>query len=931
MDIRLFLAGLTVSHGPNDSGEYMCKCPAHEDRTASLSVREGDGGKILLHCMAGCSTSEVVRAMGLKMADLFPEDSRKPQQARKPQPKPQQPAAPAAAPQAKPDKPLGKMVQAYKYTDEAGKLLFEVCRFEHVADGVKTKTFRQRHIDPQHPKAKRDGYVWNLDGVRSVVYRLPEVVQAIQDKKTVYVVEGEKDADTLAALGFCATTNPGGASKQGTSKWLPEHTEQLTGAIAVILPDNDAAGLNDRQQVAAKLATVCESVKLLDLKKACPTLPAKGDITDMLEIMGKVEGIKALQTLEADTQPVDTSAAQATAARDAAAAIINNLPGYCVHEGCISQWSEDTPKRLCTFTAIASGIVMRDAGVTEEKNYTIDGWTREGHPLPRVRVPAKAYKRMDWLTESWDIRANILPGTTATEKVRYVIEEAGYSVASRTVEYTHTGWRKIGGKWAYLYRGGAIGADGITVDLGTALDDYCLDERYQQPDDESSDLLTATLVPEILPRRIGVPLVAFAFLAPLREALLQAGFPPAFSLYLVGGTGTRKSTVSALMLSYFGHFTALSLPASFNDTANYVRKKAFDLKDMVIAVDDYHPEGNLQARKKMEDMAQQLSRAFGDLAQRGRMNADRTVQGSMPPRALALISGEDMPNIRDSGEARYYVINIGKGDIPADEVMTHMQDQAAAGTLAHLMRRYIEWLAPQMDTLPAQLGDRFKELRSKAQTLNVGHSRAPGTIAHLLIGYEMYMRFLIETGVYEGVSPEYFKNEMGRAIDDIVANAKQQGEESRSERPSRMYLATIGELLLTKEATVVDLTDTVAGSQTSAKGHIGYMDANYYYFLPETSYTAVCSVYTKKGEAFPLTMRMLHKQLDEDGLITTDTTGGKRTRNKSINGKAVRLLWVPRSNLDGPRVVNEQLRIDTSRPLENQGFAAVDDEDVPFK
>lgn len=929
MDLRQFLAGLTVSHGPNDNGEYMCKCPAHEDRTASLSVREGDGGKILLHCMAGCSTGDVLRAMGLKMSDLFPEGGRS-QLPRKPRQKPAQTAAQAPAAKAKQPKPLGSLVQVYKYTDEAGKLLFEVCRFERAEDGVKTKTFRQRHIDPSHPKAKQDGYVWNLDGVRSVVYRLPEVVQAIRNKKTVYVVEGEKDADTLASLGFCATTNPGGASKQGTSKWLPEHTEQLTGAIAVILPDNDAAGLNDRQQVAEKLSTVCESVKLLDLKKACPTLPTKGDITDMLEIMGKVEGIRALRALEAATEPVDTSAAQATAARDAAAAIINNLPGYCVHEGCISQWSEDTPKRLCTFTAIVSGIVMRDDGVTEEKNYTIDGWTRDGSPLPRVRVPTKAYKRMDWLTESWDIRANILPGTTATEKVRYVIEEAGYSVAARTVEYTHTGWRKIGGKWAYLYRGGAIGADGITVDLGAALSDYCLDEHYQQPEDESGNLVDCTLLTEIIPRRISVPLVAFVFLAPLREALLQAGFPPAFSIYLVGGTGTRKSSISALMLSFFGHFTALNLPASFNDTANYVRKKAFDLKDMVIAVDDYHPEGNLQARKKMEDMAQQLSRAFGDLAQRGRMNADRTVQGSMPPRALALISGEDMPNIRDSGEARYYVINIGKDDIPADEVMTWMQDQAAAGNLAHLMRRYIEWLAPQMDKLPAQLGDRFKELRSKAQTLHVGHSRAPGTIAHLLIGYEMYMRFLSETGILTDVDPDFLRSEMLRAIDDIVANAKTQGDESRAERPSRMYLATISELLLTKEATVVDLTD-MTGSHTPAKGNIGYMDAVNYYLLPETSYTAVCAMYAKKGETFPLTMRMLHKQLDEDGLITTDTTGGKRTRNKSINGKAVRLLWVPRANLDGPSAKAEQMRMNLASSTESEGFTEISDDEIPFK
>lgn len=922
MDIRQFLSMLRVSRGSPESGEVMCRCPAHDDRTASLSVREGEGGKILVHCMAGCSTAAVVQAMGLKLADLFPEDSRKGQQPhpRKPQQKPAA-AAPAAAAQPKQKDTLGDLVKAYVYADEDGNPLFEVCRFEKIEDGERTKTFRQRHKDPSNPKAKRDGYVWNLDGVRSVIYRLPEVLQAIKTEKTVYVVEGEKDADTMAALGFCATTNPGGASKTGASKWLPEHTKLLTGARVVILPDNDAAGLNDRQQVAVTLAGVCESVKLLDLRKACPTLPTKGDITDMLAILGNVEGIKALQTLEASTQPVDATAAKAAAARDAAAAIINNLPGYCVHEGCISQWAEDNPKRLCTFTAIASGIVLRDDGETTEKCYTIDGWARDGHPLPRVRVPAKSYKRMDWLTEAWDIQANILPGTTATEKVRYVIEEGGYSVATRTTEYTHTGWRKIDGRWAYLYRGGAVGADDVNVDLGAALNDYCLDENYPDDADEADDLLNCTLITEAIPRRISVPLVAFMFLAPLREALLQAGFPPAFSVFLIGGTGTRKSTISALMLSYFGHFTSLNLPASFNDTANYVRKKAFDLKDMVIAVDDYHPEGNLQARKKMEDMAQQLSRAFGDLAQRGRLNSDRSVQSSMPPRALAMVSGEDMPNIRDSGEARYYVINIGKNDIPADEVMTYMQDKAAEGANARLMRRYIEWLAPQMDTLPNELAERFKELRSKAQALKIGHSRAPGTIAHLLVGYEMYLRFLTETGIYE-TDEEWIRSEMTRAMEDIISNAKAQGEESRDERPSRMFLTTVSELLLTREASVVDLTQPV-GNQGVNKGHIGYMDAQYYYFLPEASYVAVCSVFTKKGEAFPLTPRMLHKQMHEDGLIVTDTAGGKRTRNKQINGKPCRLLWVPRTCLEGPRVVNEQLKMDVN------GFVQVD-EPTPF-
>lgn len=54
----------------------MSRCPHHRDRTASLSLREGDDGTVLLHCHAGCSSADVVRSAGLAWADLFPSGSR---------------------------------------------------------------------------------------------------------------------------------------------------------------------------------------------------------------------------------------------------------------------------------------------------------------------------------------------------------------------------------------------------------------------------------------------------------------------------------------------------------------------------------------------------------------------------------------------------------------------------------------------------------------------------------------------------------------------------------------------------------------------------------------------------------------------------------------------------------------------------------------
>lgn len=63
---------------PRRSGRgYLCRCPAHEDRSASLSIAEGEDGRVLLHCFAGCSTQDVLAAIGLQVADLFPPDQRR--------------------------------------------------------------------------------------------------------------------------------------------------------------------------------------------------------------------------------------------------------------------------------------------------------------------------------------------------------------------------------------------------------------------------------------------------------------------------------------------------------------------------------------------------------------------------------------------------------------------------------------------------------------------------------------------------------------------------------------------------------------------------------------------------------------------------------------------------------------------------------------
>jgi hypothetical protein len=163
-----------------------------------------------------------------------------------------------------------RIVATYDYVDEAGEVLFQVVRYD-------PKTFRQRRPDGR-------GWSWSVKGVRQVPYRLPELLEAIADGKTVFVVEGEKDADALWRANLPATCNAGGAGK-----WSAAFAPLFAGADVVILPDNDDAGHAHRDAVAASLRGVAASVRSLEL----PGLPPKGDVSDFL-MRESVDVLRAL-------------------------------------------------------------------------------------------------------------------------------------------------------------------------------------------------------------------------------------------------------------------------------------------------------------------------------------------------------------------------------------------------------------------------------------------------------------------------------------------------------------------------------------------------------------------------------------------------------------------------------------------------------------
>lgn len=238
----------------------MARCPAHEDNVRSLSVKEGKDGRALLRCFAGCTFEQIIAAAGLTPADAFA---------------PQLDVLPSSAPRRVPQ-------AEYTYHDASGAPAFLVRRWG-------------KDAQPPFTAHKADGA--RLGDTERLPYRLPEIIAA---RRGVIVVEGEKDADRLAAAGLTATTNPFGAGQ-----WLARFAPYFAGREVAILPDNDEPGRKHAVDVASKLRDVASSVRIVTL----PGLTEKGaDVSDWLD---RGHSIDELRQLIAATPAIDSYALSA--------------------------------------------------------------------------------------------------------------------------------------------------------------------------------------------------------------------------------------------------------------------------------------------------------------------------------------------------------------------------------------------------------------------------------------------------------------------------------------------------------------------------------------------------------------------------------------------------------------------------------------------
>lgn len=901
MELRDVLARLkgAVDQG---GGQYMAQCPGHEDKRASLSLRMGEKG-IVMHCLAGCQTPDVLKAMGLTMKDLFLDGDRPVRKARgKADAGTQMEAAPPSVPKkktsAKPfvvggsysaravDPESGETIRreetitrVYEYTDLEGKPLLQVARTDR-------KSFPVIHLDA-------GSWYWGDGGHGAILYHLPRLQEGIAQHQRIYLVEGEKDVEALEGLGLYATTNKGGANK-----WRSEISRQLIGARVVIIPDLDDSGRKHGRLVAKELEGFCREVRILNLRKLEKELPEKGDASDLVEKLGKEKARNLLEEAAA-TAPLMSRIVDDSAYAE----YFDGLRGFSVQNGCICHFKNEAWQPLCNFTALPTEEIIRDDGQGDlSTTFKVAGWAGDGRRLPEVVITAEAFAQMSWPLKKWGLAANIRSGNGVKERLREAIQAAGDRSALRKIAYVHTGWRKINGKPVYLHGGGAIGEEEVVVDLDYGFNRYDLSGLVRGPGLEMSarqrDEYCATqslMLMRVAGQRVGVPLVGYMFLTPLRHFLMKAGHRPSFIPFLRGRTGSGKSVMASLVLNHFGRDFSYDAahPASFDDTANAISLKLFVLKDMPLLIDDYHPEENPQRRRAMEDVAQRVSRMIGDGAKRSRMRNDATGQEDKPARGLCIQTGEDLPRVTESGVARMYVIDLGKGDVPlGDPELTRLQQMARDGVFSQTMRGYITWLMEQYDELPERLSERYSSLLAEALTRVEGaHARIPPVVAMLMLGLQTFSDYLVKLGAMTASAQD---GAMEGWWEAVLSNTRKQVAEMGDDKPTKIFTDTLRELMDSGRV----ITEHIQERQGLLPGIIGWRDKENYYLNPGLTFAAVQRALSDQGSSFPLGKNMTLKLLADEGMILRDPGSGKNVRQLNRSGVRAWVMWMPRQVLD---------------------------------
>lgn len=543
---------------------------------------------------------------------------------------------------------------------------------------------------------------------------------------------------------------------------------------------------------------------------------------------------------------------------------------YVVKSNCLYEMvqvkDQVVPMKLADFVPTLISEITRDDGTEQKKMFKVGAVHKSGIKLSEQIVSADEMQNMKWLLNRWGALGAAQPKQNVLSKICHAIMLTKGEVKFETM-YLQTGWKKINGEYVFLM---PTQNSPFTVELQGKLKNYSFTEMGSQ---EDLIYLSAMLENSFAPQCVMLPLLAVTFLCPLNHFLKSAGCEPKFVTALIGKTGSRKSTLAALFLSFFGKFSASDLPMSFHDTANSILSNIYYLKDVLTCIDDFHPSGMFH-EQEMKSIAQNISRYYGDRIGRARLNSKAELQSSKPPTGNAIITAEYTPEISVSGSARYFNIELNENDVQLDD-LSEYQQLANDGVLCGIMQSYIEWIKnvylDDESAFVKTLEDVFLKYRKFyldrlcANRIKF-HNRTPDMLAHLKIGFAFLLVFLKSKNQINKSELDKFE----KVFDEIVLKAVSANAEIiELENPTTRFCEKLKSLLDSGRCYV----ETKGLDSTPRQRNcIGLQDDEHYYLFADTTHSEVRKLCAEQGEHFSISKNELLRQLRKEGLLLSRTS-----------------------------------------------------------
>lgn len=594
----------------------------------------------------------------------------------------------------------------------------------------------------------------------------------------------------------------------------------------------------------------------------------------------KTDASRFIDNCVRDAKKAAKEKPQKSETQAAADAGINTWP-YGIEDGCIVEyWTDDEGEvqhsKLCNFNAWIVADVAVDDGEGITRKIVIGGKLANGTPLSETTIKADEFESMQWVVGSWGARASIAPGKGAKDTLRHAIQTLSANNMQQRNSRAHTGWAVIDGKRFFVHNAGAVGNDGVSVELPHQL------HGYRFPTDNAIDTVEAMResikTMDIANAKISAPLWASMYLAPLSEFIA-----PVFTISVEGGSGSLKSSYSAVMLNHYGakFEENKTMPADWLGTANSLEKLCHHAKDVPLVIDDLRPTSSPAEHKELMAKVNHIVRAVGNRQGRSRLDSNSDFKRTYAPRGVVIITAERKA-MGKSTNSRILTLDVEPGDIDGGKLSVAQRQRHVYG---YAMAGYIQWVADNWDALAVDLPSAVVDVRAK-HSVDGQHKRLPNATAVLYVAFDTAMTYAIEIGAITEDEAAQRLDALQKALAGI---AETQNEATEEEDPALKYITIIATLIAQEKAYILAKGDKANGKNigTAFGERLGWYDSHNVYLLPG-AYNAVCKYASTEGWIFPSDEPTLRKELARAGYITK-SDAGKLTSNQRVPGEGKKI------------------------------------------